>query len=453
MEQIKSSQKTLELMDLPNEILERIMQHVLLFEPGVEFSPLEDSMEHMKKYNLGLWQYRHVRDFRQVIRPRLALLCTCKKLHAQASRLYYSQNTFRFSGILGWLVLARFLDLIGPTNTQLLRQIAVIHPSIAQDQVWLSTHDLEHFYVRRLSPFGVTDLPDYAATYSNCEDGDNLRPVRGPLETLQGIMGLAKLDLLYYPTPVGYGEHKLSRAFPYADDISRILPSEAQGRLTITLINLCQRTSRKSACREDPPMKLAAIDPNAQVTPRTAGAHNFAVSVSQELKKHGWEVEDMEYDVYCGVWPLGSEQPDPESETSKYITDAEGWSNRECFEGSVEDQYDADRWYDGVQYFDCVKCWHDGGRDSCICEDGGTFLPDEWEALSDAIGNPGVAIDVDVEKHVVNWEMSYAAEDAEYMRNRDIGPGRGWPKMGHALSARMDALRVRDSETTVDQRE
>ena len=133
---------------------------------------------------------------------------------------------------------------------------------------------------------------------------------------------------------------------------------------------MCERLTRNA-------MKLADIESNPQEKDPKSDEYKEALRISRYAKEHGWQVEDVQYCMYSGVWPFNPDEYAPYTEVEKYITDATGWRNRHRFEVMVSKQsgFPTGR---SVQYFDCVRCWRSDGQEGCVCEDGGTFLPADW---------------------------------------------------------------------------
>lgn len=94
--------------------------------------------------------------------------------------------------------------------------------------------------------------------------------------------------------------------------------------------------------------------------------------------------------------------------------DFHGYWNRDSFQCKVSTKLRGwtcgeDAWgHDdtGMQFDVCVRCWrHDPCRTdsdlvpTCTCDDGGTYINEDWRTTTNAIGNPGVPISVNVTRH------------------------------------------------------
>lgn len=119
------------LLDLPNELLGQILVPVLVRDVPIELAPIRPLYDTRITEVLGPCQYQHALTYQNAIRPTLGVLRVCKTLHELGRNVYYSANTFSFASDLGWLVLARFFYLIGPSNISLLRNLTIIHPRLS----------------------------------------------------------------------------------------------------------------------------------------------------------------------------------------------------------------------------------------------------------------------------------------------------------------------------------
>jgi hypothetical protein len=128
--------------DLPGEIRTLIYRAALFRQTPLDLYPhqfikcpesVEELDERMSKpKNLG----PRPRDFRKVITVRdqydlayirkemaTGLLGTCKQVRTESAMIFWSENTFRFSGDFEWEGVRRFLNTIGPDARYRLRQL------------------------------------------------------------------------------------------------------------------------------------------------------------------------------------------------------------------------------------------------------------------------------------------------------------------------------------------
>lgn len=408
------------LLSLPTEIWDQILEDMFTFAEPIELSPIEPTVCDLTLFNLGPSQYQRALDYQQCIRPTLCVLRTCKAILKSGAVAYYGKNEFRFSSPLGGLVLAKFLDLIGPTNVSRLKHITVAHPV-----VWQPPASRRHFFIRRLSPFGMADLADYVDTYNATPSA---APLKDPLSTLQSIQDLKSLTFLFYGLGIDSPFHEVV-LFEYNTKGLLAHPVNAMAwnkfpDLQVKLINL---HAHDDSAGTAPSIRLKVIDTALSDPQALAGHHSAhpavanAIQIIHQMRSQGWTFDDTILDHYTGVWPL-KQLPDGSVEDPNICKDWEGWHSRECLE----------EWWvrrilndgDGVGYKGCVKCWRASAvglyatRDKCDCADGGTFMSAGWKGPDILIGNPGVPITVDAsvtdaKKGDVMWKKSAAVKDMD----------------------------------------
>lgn len=425
---VSSSNTRLSLLGLPAELLDLILEEALLSSSPIEFAPFQDEATIGPNLeNLSALQYQHAILFQQKVRPYLGLLAVNKHLHAEASKLYYGKNTFSFSGYHGLLILARFFDLIGAKNIQLLRRLIIVHPAHKSE----FTLSIEGLLLRQLSPFGMADLSDYPCTYLVSKYYySNTVPARDPLVTLRGIQGLEKLDLLVYSkerfavSPAsGLSDLDSFESPLTTESFDKDLTWTSQPKLRISLVNLrpvCQCSSASAY------LKLSDVE--SITADPLRHSHNdlrvleAAKSITAHTRAKGWDIVDHDWCSYTGLWPLSHGSPCPGTELDKYVADYDGWENREELELELAQfrQSVGDAWGEcecrahlAHTLKDCVKCWQRGGFGACICDDRPTFLQDHTlVGPLDFIGNPGQDLHLGSEGRTLIWVRSWAARDA-----------------------------------------
>ena len=189
--------RKLELLDLPTEILDLILQHTLTFPHAIEFAPLTISSDFITGRLTSLRNHPASKTYVATVRPGLRVLRTCRLFHALCSRIYYTHNRFRFSGRFGWYVLPRWLHLIGPANRAWVRDLSIVHPAQAYT---LRSLELGFLSNTQLKPFGLSDLKTLHRVYCFSDSTRRLRCQEDPLETLRSMTSLRTLRFLFYPT-------------------------------------------------------------------------------------------------------------------------------------------------------------------------------------------------------------------------------------------------------------
>ena len=433
-------------MDLPDELVQKILEYALIFKHEIELSPIGN--RNREDYALGPCQYQMALDYQTKVRPTLSILRVCHTFHKLGARAYYSGNAFRFSSVYGWLTIARFFSLIGANNIRLLRNITIVHPSLAftikeyyDESFWEDTCD---FYLRRLSPFGMVDIEGYEETYDQpydeSDDTTSLVPAEDPLATIRGIRGLRKLRFLSYPRRYwddGFRpEHVVElRENLFAQPLQPFSRDD-QPRLTVTLINLIPN--------HEWAWTLSA-EPIQRRTPAGFGwwlpvtqPPDFLTTFHHNIKELGWRFEEQPYAPDTGIWPLGEDEPVPSEESGygPYCDDPVGWHKRERFQelGTQPSVYNGIFLFSFEEYtqykgttFGCVKCWGDipPSPSACTCKDGPTLLPDwDWRPRGFVLGNPGTPVEVDVTMAAgenVTFKKSHFVKQLEHWLEHEEG--------------------------------
>lgn len=406
------STNTAGLLSLPAELLETILDLALLSDSPIEFAPFRDlQTASPNDANFTAFQYQHVLRFQRQIRPFLVLLSVNKGLRIEASRVYHGKNTFRFTNHYAWLVLARYFDLIGKDNVQRLRHIEISLPGCGK---YVRKYEYDEFFVRHLSPFGMTDLPNYASIfYAGFSQRHELVPVRDPLTTLRGINNLEKLDFLIH------GQYLEKRCDTYKRQtffmdlpFDKSLTFQSQPKLDVTLVNFSPRIIQP----RDPPIYLSSTENPpadaewyARLDSETIQAGKAVVGCA---KVRGWKIVDREWEH---VWPKDFRHRGSVDELEKNIEGMVGWQQREELEYLVQG---ALRTCPGDMIFlkkrNCIKCWGEGGFDGCVCDDRPALLRRRYlEAKEPLIGNPGSDLLLSAHRESLVWKKSWAVRDSE----------------------------------------
>lgn len=185
------------LMDLSNELIERILEYVLVADRPIELAPLR-AVEDMLDVPPQAIDSSHASYYMSEIRRTLAVLRTSKLFHVTGVRTYYSKNAFRFSNISGIQVLSWFLHLIGRKNADMLRDVTICHPSQAWETSKLLATSMQ-FWQTDLAPFG---MPTWSPRRLVCSDSRwGVRfAVDDVLRILEKLRSLKSLTFLHRPS-------------------------------------------------------------------------------------------------------------------------------------------------------------------------------------------------------------------------------------------------------------
>ena len=146
---------------LPTDIRDIIYELVLVWDPPIEFAPLNSNKfdPFWPTSNAGSdtlpvygdngrdW---HTKRWKEQTWP--ALLRFCRQILWEATPVFYGQP-FRFSNKAGWLVLYRWLLKIGPHNRRYIRDITVCHPALSLNPA--NDRDLRQFLFYHLGTYGI----------------------------------------------------------------------------------------------------------------------------------------------------------------------------------------------------------------------------------------------------------------------------------------------------------
>jgi hypothetical protein len=144
-------------LELPFEIREQIYYYVLVRPIPIDLWPL--------KYKQGPPNgpiFRLQEDLLYV-RKEMAtgLLTTCKQLYDEAGNIFWSRNTFRFSGDIEWFGARRFLGQIGPRALSQIQSLELFAP--LADAHCLDTYSFHERYRNRILDF-----------YTNAREAKNM---------------------------------------------------------------------------------------------------------------------------------------------------------------------------------------------------------------------------------------------------------------------------------------
>ena len=371
----------------------------------------EMSIEHL---TLGPCGHQNALDFQAKVRPTIRVLRVCKTFHRLGARAYYPNNAFRFSGDLGWMALARFFGLIGASNIALLRDITIIHPSLARE---VEIAQRREFYVEHLSPFGMADLAGYEETYRWKSDFPNsmrewLEPVCDPLETIRSIRGLKNLCFLSYvnirhePSYQNAPIAQMERLF--AEPLQPFSWTE-QPQLTITLTNLLPDGewwwSFFLGSYTTPPERLEDMGEGS-----LAFLQDALATFNSKIEDLGWVFKEQCYAPLAGVWPTLEDEPVycEDDGYGPYCDDPHAWYKRREFQYYAKEAWTPfphrlfpHKVQQGGPMTSCVKCWRypSSSPPACACEEGPTLIRStDWRPRGYVLGNPGTPIEIDITK-------------------------------------------------------
>jgi hypothetical protein len=111
-------------LNLPAEIREQIYYAALCRSTAIDLWPMKYSQDSSTGVILRL------QEDLAFVRKEMAtgLLTTCKQIFYEASGIFWSKNTFRFSGDLYWFGARRFLGQIGPRALSQLQSLEIFAP-------------------------------------------------------------------------------------------------------------------------------------------------------------------------------------------------------------------------------------------------------------------------------------------------------------------------------------
>ncbi|KAF2483952.1 hypothetical protein BDY17DRAFT_333296 [Neohortaea acidophila] len=331
---------------LPTEILDRISESIVTFAEPIEFAPAD-------------FNRTHVLRFRNDILPSLKALRVCK-----------AWNGFRFSSHHGWEALLQFLQLIGPDNRSLLRDITICHPAMAnKGSISWDNSGIFNFH---LGPFGLTEPGDgkvikwLDANVNNLPAGipgepswshstllTKLSTIRHYGDTpyeldvfhaafgyVRRITGLQSLRLLVYDDgrrPASEPSLVWRETDQFADHPINQVNWSSQPNLTVSLVNLIPRDHRSGK-----PVTLEATLKFDRVVAQSTdssmwsyfGTTENAKAVFDQARAQGWEVVEMKH-ASCGSYPVKAYHTE---ETSVHES-AEGVGDAVMEEGTLDEDH------------------------------------------------------------------------------------------------------------------
>jgi hypothetical protein len=144
-------------LNLPAEIREQIYYAALVRPTPIDLWPL--------KYMQGASNSRvfRLQEDLQFVRREMGtgLLATCKQVFHEAGKIFWSKNTFRFSGDIEWFGARRFLGQIGPRALSQLQSLELFAPLF-------DAHCLE------TSLFDGGDVSKRIEFYTNAREAKNM---------------------------------------------------------------------------------------------------------------------------------------------------------------------------------------------------------------------------------------------------------------------------------------
>ncbi|KIM97066.1 hypothetical protein OIDMADRAFT_147668 [Oidiodendron maius Zn] len=111
-------------LNLPAEIREQIYYAALVRPTPIDLWPMEYAQDPITNQILRL------QEDLAFVRKEMAtgLLTTCKQIFQEASNIFWSKNTFRFSGDIEWFGARRFLGQVGPRALSQLQSLELFAP-------------------------------------------------------------------------------------------------------------------------------------------------------------------------------------------------------------------------------------------------------------------------------------------------------------------------------------
>lgn len=124
-------------MRLPTELRIKIYETALVYNEAIEFcpEPFEYDRTTYDTYKMTVFQHEDWADVNLI--PFVRLMRANKKVHEEASSIFYGQNEFRFTNVTGWNTLDRFFYQIGLEKCRMIRNLTVCHPVM---QILPKTH-------------------------------------------------------------------------------------------------------------------------------------------------------------------------------------------------------------------------------------------------------------------------------------------------------------------------
>lgn len=298
--QDESRPSKIQLMDLPPELVERILDFVLVIDRPVELAPLA-MVEKCTCDDVGCafsWE-GHERMRHEY--PTLEVLRTCQTLREIGARVCYSKNAFRFSNHYGWFVLKGFLETIGLRHANLLRDITICCPSMAAEWVDFDTYGLDEHAITK---FCKRRAPPYDAQVISVLP----RPVE-MLPTLETLTKLNSLTLLLYSTErltdEFYGVRLRDDAFElgqieYEAEIMGWIPTPTTKRTIVHLLHNWNHTFLIAKAGANPQLmvEITSSGKRPSEIDRMMSELDSVPKDCAALEKAGWTMRDQTFAEY-----------------------------------------------------------------------------------------------------------------------------------------------------------
>jgi hypothetical protein len=116
-------------LNLPAEIRELIYFAALARSTPIDLWPMKYEERDQDEENRCVFRLQEDLEW---VRKEMAsgLFATCKQISHQASSIFWSKNTFRFSGDIYWFGARRFLGTIGPRALSQLQSLELFAPLV-----------------------------------------------------------------------------------------------------------------------------------------------------------------------------------------------------------------------------------------------------------------------------------------------------------------------------------
>lgn len=130
------------LLNLPRELRELVYEYLVVPGDPLEFASITYTEEAAAGHYYGpdknaqagfiLPNRYHLNRLKRTVKNAVNLMLVTRQVHDEVAPILYGQE-LRFSGIGGSIVLYYWLDKIGPTYRQMVRNITVSHPAVAEN--------------------------------------------------------------------------------------------------------------------------------------------------------------------------------------------------------------------------------------------------------------------------------------------------------------------------------
>ena len=212
-------------LNLPAEIRELIYFAALVRSTPIDLWPMK--YENRDEDEESRCVFRLQEDL-ELVRKEMAtgLFTTCKQISHQASSIFWSKNTFRFSGDIYWFGVRRFLGTIGPRALSQLQSLELFAPlvdlncldiSLLTGGHWTWRHEIYknalnaknkpkmHMAKARSEPWNRN--PSHSGRWRNKRDGRKSKPMLScNVGHVCYLLDTAKTSLnLKFVLPAGFG--------------------------------------------------------------------------------------------------------------------------------------------------------------------------------------------------------------------------------------------------------